>query len=179
MAEMIVRLKDIAQFLEGDIEGDESVVITGMKPLNTAGPGDISFLDNDKYLTQFRATHAGAVLVGPHIAAEGKTVVRCAQPYAAFARLLQHFALGPTCPFEGVSPQAFVAPDAALGPGVCIGPGAYVAPGVAIGAGTHVWPGVSIGAGCTIGECCRIYSNVTIYHGCEIGSRCVLHAGSS
>lgn len=177
MAELAIKLTDIAHFLGGTIEGDQNVVIKSVKPLSDAGPDDLSFYDNDKYADQFMNTRAGAVLIAPGMASHGKTVITVDAPYVAFARLLQHFCPKPPIPHQGVSPQAIIAPDAVIGSNVHIAPGVYVGAKTTIGDETVIWPGTVIGPGCTIGSHCTIFSNVSIYYGCTIGDRVILHAG--
>ncbi len=177
MQEIAVKLTDLAELLGGEISGDRGVTITGLKPLDTAGPTDLSFLDNEKYLSQFYESKAGAVLVNKLVDPRDKTVIKLEQPYTAFARLLQRFCPKPPCPFEGISDRAFVSPGAEIAPGVNIAPGAYIGPNVTIGENTTIWPGVSIGPDCTIGAGCTIYANVSIYYNCVLGNNIILHSG--
>ncbi len=177
MADVAVKVTDIAKLLNAELVGDSDLVVTGFAPLSTAGPSDLSFLDNEKYVDEFHKTQAGIVIVAPTVAPEGRRVIRAPNPYAAFAQVLQAFAPSAPCPFEGVSPEAFVDRTAILADGVCIGPGVYVGPKSTIGRGTQLWPGVSIGPGCTVGEDCQLYPNVVVYHDCEVGDRVILHAG--
>ncbi len=178
MPDMAVPITQLTALIGGELVGDRTLVIRGLKPLSEAGPADLSFLDNEKYIGQFETTKAGAVIVGPRIEPGTKTVIKVAAPYAAFARVLQSVAVEPPCPFTGVSPQAFVAPDAEIAEGARVGPGAYVAPRASIGARTQIWPGASIGPGVHIGADCRIYSNVTIYYECVLGDRVTIHGGA-
>lgn len=178
MAELAVRLTEIAQFVNGELIGDPDLVVRGFAPLASAGPFDLSFLDNEKYVEEFRRTKAGAVVTGLSVEPRGKRVIRVQDPYLAFARLLRAYTPAQPCPFEGVSPQAFVHPDAALAEGVRLAPGVYVGPGARVGRGTELWPGVSVGPGATIGEDCRFYPNVVVYHDCAIGDRVIVHGGS-
>ena len=178
MAQLAVRLAEIADFVGGELLGDSELVVKGLKPLSDAGPSDLSFLDNEKYLPQFESTAAGAVIVAPTVDPKGKTVIKVDGPYAAFAKVLQNYAPDPPCPFTGVSDQAFVSPDATIADSAAIGPGAYVGPGVTIGEGTQIWPGASLGPNVTVGAQCRLYSNVTVYHECHVGDRVIIHAGT-
>ena len=105
---------------------DLSVVIHGVGPLDTAGPGELSFLDNPKYVEQLAQTRASAVLIGERYAArtpEGVVPLVIADPYRAFAGimgLLFPEALRPGSFFgaSGVSPMSFVHPESRLEPGV-------------------------------------------------------------
>ena len=89
MPDFAVPITQIAALIGGELIGDRTLVVRGLKPLADAGPEDLTFLDNEKYLPQFEKTRAGAVIVGPAIAPGGKTVIKVAAPYAAFARVLQ------------------------------------------------------------------------------------------
>src|SRR4051812_16377834 len=57
-------LQDIATLLKLDPPaGAADVQIAGLATLRDAGPGDLSFLGNDRYLDEFAATRAAAVVV--------------------------------------------------------------------------------------------------------------------
>src|SRR6185437_10522627 len=43
--------------------------LSGIAPLHAAGPADVSFLDNRKYIAALEASQAGAVIVHPDMAA--------------------------------------------------------------------------------------------------------------
>lgn len=147
-------------------------------PLATAGPTDVSFLDNPKYLEAFKATRAGACFVDPAHAEHcpKETVpLATATPYLAFARTAGIFyptesiltvdADGPT-----VHPTAEVADGCAIAPGASIGPGAE------IGEGSVIGPNVAIGRGVVIGKHCTIHHAATITHAI-IGDRVEIGAG--
>ncbi len=167
----------IAAFLGGELIGEADRVITGVAPLAQAGEHDLSFYDNERYLEEFRRSKAGVILVGPKVDPEGKTVIRVENPYLAFARVLEQYVPPAPCPFEGISPQAFVSPKADIGKDVRIAPCVYVGPEAVIGDSTVLWPGVSIGPRTRVGSCCCFYPGVVVYHDCTIGDRVILHAG--
>jgi UDP-3-O-[3-hydroxymyristoyl] glucosamine N-acyltransferase len=70
-----------------------------------------------------------------------------------------------------------VSPQASLGKDVAVGPGAAIAAGVEIGDGTSLGAGCAIGAGVTIGKGCEIGSHVTISHA-HIGDRVTILPGA-
>jgi UDP-3-O-[3-hydroxymyristoyl] glucosamine N-acyltransferase len=161
------------------------VMIEDVAPLDTAGPGDLTFLDNKKYVGQMATTKAGACLVHQRFAAlvpEGVTAIVVADPYRAFATVagkLHPDALHLVGPYGGdvtISAGAHVHPSARLEPGVTIEPGAVVGAGAEIGSGTIVSANTVIGHDVRIGRNCHIGANATLIH-CLIGNRVILHGG--
>ncbi len=163
---------------------DLSLVIEGLGPLDTAGAGDLSFLDNPKYVDQLAATRATAIFIGERYAARtppGVIPLVAADPYRAFARtagLLFPESLRPGSFFgaSGVSPMSFVHPEARLEPGVIVDPGAVIGPRAAVGAGTVIGPHAVIGPDVRIGRDCAVGAGATVQH-TLIGDRVILHPG--
>lgn len=73
---------------------DLGLAIKDVRPLDSATRGDLSFLDNPKYLPLFAATAASACLVAPKFAGQAPAGTACLvtpEPYRAFARALLLF----------------------------------------------------------------------------------------
>ena len=163
---------------------DLSLAITGVGPLDTAGAGDVSFLDNPKYADQLLKTRASAVFIAERYAArvpEGVVALVTPDPYRAFARFVGWLfpeAMRPGSFFgaSGVSPMSFVHPEARLEPGVIVDPGAVVGPRAAVGAGTVIGPHAVIGPDVRIGRDCSVGAGATVQHAL-IGDRVILHPG--
>ena len=81
-------LRDLAERLGGQVEGDAETEIRSVAPIDTAGAGELTFLANRKYASMLETTKAAAVLIGPEVDAPDRTIVRCADPYAAFVSAL-------------------------------------------------------------------------------------------
>lgn len=171
---MELRLADIAAHVGGSLEGDPERRLTGVRGLEEAGPTDLSFLSNRRYVRLLRATRAGAVLVGRKDAAEGRDVVRCDDPYLAFARALELFHPRPK-PTPGVHPLAVVEGSVE---GATIMAFAYVGPGAVVGAGTVVHPHVYVGAGATVGRDAVLMAGSVVADGCVLGDRVWLNPGA-
>jgi len=172
-------LQDIADRLGCALEGDPSVEITRVAGLQQAGPGDLSFLANPKYLDRLTTTSASAVLVARDLTAtapRGCALLRCANPYASFARALAFFAISPLPP-PGIDPLSSIAPDAIVGAGVSIGPFVVVGAGSSIGAHSVLYPNVVVGAAVRIGEHCVVHSHCSIRDRVTLGHRVLLHDG--
>jgi UDP-3-O-[3-hydroxymyristoyl] glucosamine N-acyltransferase len=170
-------LQDIADRLHCRLEGDGQIEIRRVTGIHQAHRGDLTFVANARYASQIATTKASAIILGlqdvapPHLA-----VLRCDDPYTAFARALQCF-VHTTPPAAGVDRLSAVAPDATIGPGVSIGPFVAIGAGASVGARTVIYPNVVIGPGARIGDDCVIHSQASIREGVVVGHRVVLHDG--
>ena len=159
--------------------------IRNIAPLDTAGPADLSFLDNSKYLADALATRAGACFVGPRFAASlppGVAVLEVAHPYPAFVAVTRKLfpdALRPTSLFatQGRAASAQVHPTARLEFGVVVDPLAVIGPRAEIGAGTLIGPGAVIGPDVRIGRDCAIGAHASVLWAL-IGDRVIIHPGA-
>jgi UDP-3-O-[3-hydroxymyristoyl] glucosamine N-acyltransferase len=171
---------DLARLTGAEIggAGRSELSLDDVAPLDTAGPTQVTFLANPKYVSAFERTGAGAAFVHPDQASKapaGMTLLVTTNPYIAFARAAQKFYPAPRPPI-GVAPTAVIDPTAVLGEGVAIAHHAVIGAGVEIGDGTAVGANSVIGDGCVIGRDCLIGPNVTISH-CLMGDRVMLHPG--
>ena len=147
-------------------------------PLETAGPQDISFLDNRKYLGAFLASSAGAAFVDEKTAERapaGMSLLVAKEPYKAYALAAQAF-YPPKAVMADRARTAVIDPAAAVPEDCEIGPNVVIEPGARLGRRCQVGANTVIAAGVEIGDDCRIAANVTLSH-CLIGSRVVLHPG--
>jgi UDP-3-O-[3-hydroxymyristoyl] glucosamine N-acyltransferase len=178
------RLRDVADAAQcqcADAAAD--LEITDLMTLDDAGEGHLTFLENRKYLENFRNTRASACFVSEKYAGrapEGLAVLISEQPYRSFALALGLFypdALRPkTAGSEGWAEHGTVHPTAHLEDGVEVEPGASIGVEARIGAGTRIAAGAAIGYRVHIGRNCYIGPNVTVTHAL-IGDRVLLHAG--
>lgn len=175
-------LSELADRIDGTIiRGEAGSFFSGMAALDTAGPEDISFLGNEKYVPQFHATKAGAVIVpaGHDFGKHPSALIAVANPSLAFAAVVRHFAASAK-PFEpGVHPAAHVDPSAVLDPSkVRIHPGAVVMAGAVIGEGTEIGPNAVIQEEVRIGKDCHIGANVSVRERCVLGDRVAIQPGA-
>jgi len=175
--QMTKTLQELAEYLGGVVRGDGSLKITGLAPLDNAGPGTLTFLANPKYAAKVAETGADAVLMAPGGNSYGKTVLELANPYLGFARLLTLFYTSPH-PALGVMPGAIIGTNVTLGAGVSIYAGAVVGSNVVIGERTVIHPGAVIYDDVTIGDDCVLHANAVVRERCRIGSRCKLQPGA-
>ncbi len=154
--------KQIAELIEGRIEGDENAKVSSFAKIEEGREGAISFLSNPKYTHFLYDTKSSVVLINEDVALEkpvAPTLIRVKNAYESVARLLQIYdSMKPKK--TGVDALAFVSASATIGKDVYIGPFCYIGDGVVIGDGSRIFP------------------NVTIYDGTRIGQRVTIHAGA-
>ncbi|QXX73653.1 UDP-3-O-(3-hydroxymyristoyl)glucosamine N-acyltransferase [Methylovirgula sp. HY1] len=183
------RLADILSWTGARASGIsdlEARIVAHVAPLDEAGPSDLAFFDNPKYLDALLATRAMACFVTERFAARvPKTTLALVtpEPYRAFAIVLAHFfpqAVSPGSFFgsAGISPGASVHPEARLESDVIVDPGAIIGPGAEVGSGSSIGPNVVIGPQVRIGRNCLIGPGVKIAYAL-IGNRVIIHAGAA
>ncbi|MEW5726381.1 MAG: UDP-3-O-(3-hydroxymyristoyl)glucosamine N-acyltransferase [Pseudomonadota bacterium] len=158
----LARLAEIAS-AEIAPGADPTTEFSDVAPLEVAGPGMVSFLDNRKYAAQFADSKAGACVVHPDMADKapaGMALLLSADPYRAYARIAQAF-------YPARPPEAWVAPTA------------WVDPAAKVGEGCRIEPGACIGAGAEIGQRCRIGANAVIGDGVVIGDDCIIGSNAT
>ena len=172
-------LQDLATIAGGEARGDATRRFSGVGPLQSAGPDEVSFLDNRKYAALLDSTRAGAVVLAADFASrlpEGTAAVITAQPYLAFSRIAARLHPPPP-PNPGTHSTAVIDPTATVAPGCEIGAYAVVGPGAEIGAGCVVSPHAYIGPGVVLGKGCRVGPHASVTH-CLAGRGVVLHPGA-
>lgn len=172
--------KQVADLIEGRVEGNEQAKITTFAKIEEGQEGAISFLSNPKYTHYIYDTKSSVVLVNDDLVLERPvkaTLIRVKNAYEAVARLLQLYAqMKPRK--KGISKTASISPSAHLGKDCYVGDFACVGDGVQIGDGAQIYPHVVIGDGVHIGNNALLYPHVTIYEGCRLGNNVTIHAGS-
>lgn len=172
--------QQIAELINGRIEGDANATITTFAKIEEGKQGAISFLSNKKYISYIYDTKSSVVLVDEDLILEkpvSATLIRVKSAYEAVAKLLQMYAsIKPKK--KGIDPLAFIAPTATVGKDCYIGPFVAIGPNAVIGDGCVLHPHVTVGECATIGDNTEIYSNAVVYHHCKVGNNCILHAGS-
>ena len=171
--------KQIAQFIQGRIEGDENVSVHTFSKIEEGKPGTISFLSNPKYTHFLYDTQASIVIINEDVELENPvktTLIRVKNAYECVAKLLQLYAS--TIPKKsGIEPLAFISPKAKVGKNCYVGAFTYIADDAIIGDDCQIYPHAYVGEGVKIGDNALIYPHVTIYKGCVVGNRVTLHAG--
>lgn len=179
-----INLQKLAELVGGDLAvGGAGNTVTGINSIADAGPGEVTFLGNVRYLPALKTTRASAALVPEDLdvgdVPPGLALIRVKNPTLAFSSVIRFFGPPSIVFVPGVHESAVVANDVAFDPQqVSIGPNAVVESGVSIGAGCVIHAGAFIGRGVRLGMDCVIHANATIKERCVLGNRVILHSGS-
>jgi len=172
--------KQIAEFIQGTIVGDENATVHTFAKIEEGMPGAISFLSNPKYTHYIYDTQSSIVLVNKDFEPEKEikaTLIKVDNAYESLAKLLNLYEMSKPKK-TGVDPLAYIAPTAKIGKDVYIAPFACVGDNAEIGDNTSLHPHTTVGSGAKIGNNCILYPHATVYHDCRVGNNCTLHAGS-
>lgn len=172
--------KQIAQMLEGRVEGNENAVVGKLCKIEEGEKGGLSFLANPKYNHYLYSTKASIVIINEDFEPEEEiktTVIRVKDAYSCFAKLLEiynQYRLNK----NGISSLAFIDKQAEIAEDVYVGEFAVISKGAKIGKGSKIYPHVYIGDDVKIGENVTLFAGVRIYHDTVIGNNCILHSGA-
>lgn len=170
-------LEDVAAAVGGRVVGSGASRLTGVAPLESAGPADLSWIADERRASDGARSAAAAFLVPSESLAGGRPCVVVASPSLALAVWLET-RRPPERRAGGVARGAHVHRTARLSRGVSIEAGATVAAGARIGSRTRLRAGAFVGEGASIGEDCILGPGAAVLAGCRMGDRCVLHAGA-
>lgn len=144
----------IAEYLGAKIIGDKDLVVTGLNEIHKVEPGDIAFVDHEKYYDKTLRSNATVILTNKVLdCPEGKVLLISEQPFFDFNKLILHF-------------SSFEKSDE------------LISRTAKIGENTVIQPGTFIGNNVVIGNNCIIHANVSIYHNCVIGDNVIIHSGT-
>lgn len=177
---MQINIKDIARLIDGQIEGDDSIIISGSCKIEEGENGKITFLANQKYKDFIYTTKASVVIVPKDFDTSNDhlpTLIKVDNVYLALSKLLEKFNSSISIN-DGIATTAIIGDDAKLGENVQIDDFVIIKKGVKIGDNTKIYGQVFVGDNVTIGKDCILYPGVKIYHGCIIGDRSTIHANT-
>jgi UDP-3-O-[3-hydroxymyristoyl] glucosamine N-acyltransferase len=167
----------LARELQGEVLGDDSIILTGFAPAATAKAGDLTFAENEAFFAKAEQSAAAAILVDAPFTSACKVLIRVTNARIAFARILPLFFPEKKYP-PGIHSTSIVAPSAQIDPSAHIGPFCQIGDGAKIGARAVLQGGNHIGEMAVIGEDCNFFPGVVVYPGSQIGRRVHIHAGT-
>lgn len=171
-------LKEIAEFIDGELVGDANIIITGISGIKEAVEGDITFLANPKYLPLIKKTHASAIITSQDIETSSKPIIRTENPSLAFAKTVSFIAPSQIKHPVGIHPTVILGKDVSLGQDVAIGPYTVIEDNVSIGDKSIIYSGCFLGHDTKIGSDVLIYPNVSIRERITVGNRVIIHSGT-
>ncbi len=172
---------ELAEVSGGRIVGDGALHIVRVADLETAGDGEIAYVEDEKFFDKASKSRATCLLVTREFVSSQKgetdsTLIEVAKPKLAFALVAE--ILHPQKRREPlIHESAAIAETADIDLTVFIGPHVSIGEGTHIGAGTRVEAGVVIGDNVSVGRDCVLHPGVVLYDNVTVGDRVVLHAG--
>lgn len=154
-----MKLSQIAERFGCELRGAGDLDVTGLRPIDEAGPTDLTFVSNKKYFAKLPSTRAAAVILSTAAPPVSLPSLRTDNPELAVAQVLGWF-YPAYVPPQGIHPTAVIADSARVGKHVSIGP--YVVIGDNVEIGSHA----------------RIFAHVIVYPDVRIGDHFTAHAGA-
>lgn len=176
---MEITLKEIAEFVDGKLIGNEKIVIKNLAKIEEAQPGDLTFLYLPAYDKFFPTTHASAILVKPDFkkVREDISYIEVKDPNKAFFKVINQF-FTPDFSLQGIDSTSFIHPKAKLGNNVSLGKNVVISSGCVIGDNIKIFHNTVLHDDVVVGNDCLIFSNVSIREKCVIGNRVIIHPGT-
>lgn len=173
--------RQIAEILEGQLEGDPHLIIKSISKIEEGIEGSITFLANPKYENYIYSTRASAIIIDRHFVLSksiGATLIRVDDPYSSLTTLLELFQNERDSEKRGQESPCFVDKSAIIDESAYIGAFSYIGKGVRIDKGVKIYPQVFVGEGVQIGENSVLYPGVKVYAHCRVGKEVIIHSGS-
>ena len=173
--------QQIALLIQGKIEGEATAVVKQFGKIESAMPGEISFLANPKYEDFLYTTKASVIIVNESLVLKKKiaaTLIRVPDAYAAFATLQTKYQEMKNENLVGIQSPSFIASTAKLGEQNFVAAFAYIGENVKTGNNVKIFPNAVIGENVSIGNNVTIHAGVIIYSDCVLGNNITIHAGS-
>ncbi|MEN8815664.1 MAG: UDP-3-O-(3-hydroxymyristoyl)glucosamine N-acyltransferase [Nonlabens sp.] len=177
---MKFNIKQIAEILEGTIDGDPNIEVSKLSKIEEGEEGSLSFLSNDKYTPYIYKTKASAVIVNKDFVAEQAincALIRVEDAYLAFTKLLEFYQMTKMNK-QGIEQPSFIHETASYGDDLFLAAFSYIGENVKIGNNVKIFSNVNIADNVTIGDNCILQSGVHIMSDTVIGNHVVINSGS-
>lgn len=177
---MEITAAQIAEYLEGEITGDSSVIISKLSKIEEGTPGSISFLANPKYNNYIYSTNASVVIVNKTFKPEGSikaTLIRVEDAYKTFSKLLE-YANQVKLMKSGIEQPSVISEGVTYGENLYLGSFCYIGKNTKIGNNVKIYPNSFIGDNVEIGDNTILFAGARVYSETVIGKNCVIHSGT-
>lgn len=175
---MATTVGQLAQLIQGQVEGDATLAIHAARPLRDCRLGDITFVEHEKHASRLEGCQASAAVVPNGVTARNLTVIRVPDPLASFVSIVRHLRGDHEEAPHGIDSRAAIHPTARIGADPSVFPFAVVGEGTTVGARCRIHSGVVIGRNCRLGDDVTLYPNAVLYDGTVLGDRVMIHANA-
>ncbi|HLT64822.1 MAG TPA: UDP-3-O-(3-hydroxymyristoyl)glucosamine N-acyltransferase [Flavobacterium sp.] len=177
---MKITAAQIAEVLEGVVEGDASVQVSTLSKIEEGKPGSISFLSNPKYNHYIYTTDASIVIVNNTFEAERPvkpTLIRVEDAYKAFSKILEFYNQIKLMK-SGIEQPTVISEGVEYGEELYLGSFSYIGKNTKIGKNVKIYPNSFIGDNVIIGDNTILFAGVRVYSETIIGNDCIIHSGT-
>ncbi|MFD3000854.1 UDP-3-O-(3-hydroxymyristoyl)glucosamine N-acyltransferase [Pontibacter toksunensis] len=174
-------VQQIADLLQGTVEGDKSAKVNTLAKIEEANTGALAFLANSKYEPFLYSTNASAVIVSDKLEVKrsvSATLIRVADPYSSFSSLLQYYQSALIASKTGVEEPSFLGKDSQIGDNHYRGAFSYIGSNCKIGNNVRIFPQAYIGDNVHIGDNTTVFAGAKLYANTIVGSNCTIHSGA-
>ncbi len=171
-------VKDIAEFINGELNGDGAIEIKGVSSINDAKVGEITFIDNPRFKDKVNKTEASCVVTSFDIEGANKPIIKCKNPSLILTKIIEKMFPYKINHPKGIDKSASLGKNVKLGKDVTIGANSVIADDVTIADGSIIYPLVYIGRGANIGKNVLIYPNATVREKVIIGNNVTIHSSA-
>ena len=178
---MKFKAKEIAEILNGTVDGNPEATVTTFARIESGKPGAICFFANPKYEHYVYKCKADIIIVNSTFEPKepvSATMVRVENAYASVAALLDYVTAMKRSYRRYRGLRSRVRWSAKVGRKVYVGDFAYIGKKAEIGECTKIYENVYVGDNVRIGSYCIIYPGVRIYPGTVIGDRVIIHSNA-
>jgi UDP-3-O-[3-hydroxymyristoyl] glucosamine N-acyltransferase len=177
----------LAQLVQGCVHGEERTILAA-RPMNEAGPTDITFIESDRNLRYLKKCRAYAAIVPAALVARRNellssdgtplTLIEVNDPLSAFIAVVRHLHGQAVEPPPGIDPRAIIHPSAKIGPDALLHPFVVIGEGCVLGARCRLYSGVVLGRNCRLGDEVVLHPRVVLYDDTVLGNRVIVHANA-
>tara|TARA_Y100000768_G_scaffold293616_1_gene227526 strand:- start:579 stop:1601 length:1023 start_codon:yes stop_codon:yes gene_type:complete len=170
---------EIANLLEGTVDGDDTVEISSLSKIEESTHGSLTFLANPKYTPHIYTTNASLVIVNDDFKLEDQispTLIRVTDAYQAFSTLLKYYNKNIVSK-EGIESSSIIDKTSNIKSSCYVGNFSIIGKNVSIGENVFVGSHVVIEDNVSIGDNTKIETFSVIKTYSNIGSNCYIHSG--
>ncbi|PRY13270.1 UDP-3-O-[3-hydroxymyristoyl] glucosamine N-acyltransferase [Pontibacter ummariensis] len=174
-------VQQIADLLQGEVEGDNLVKVSTLAKIEEAQRGALAFLSNPKYEPFLYSTGASAVIVSDKLELKKPVqaaLIRVADPYSSFSTLLQYYQTALIASKTGVEEPSYIGSGSQIGDNHYRGAFSYIGNNCIIGENVRLFPHVYLGDNVKIGDNTTIFAGAKLYANTVVGNNCTIHAGA-
>lgn len=175
-------VQEIAEKINGSLVGNTTTMVTGPEQIEYANEEQITFIGSKKFVKQWEASKACAVVVNDDIdmePGENRAIIKVKNADIAMSAILDLYNPEPPVFDEAIHSTAVIHATATLGNNCRVGAGCYIGKNVVLGDNVTLYPNTTILDGCKIGNNTTIWSGTVIRERCIVGSHCIIHPNAT